>query len=106
MSSVNDFIAELVRAANEVHRSNRFETMRMLDRAIIRIWELREAAGIPLSRLGTDSVVDLQTVASLIEAGQASEASIKAALREAAAMLRDLHIVIDTHTEIQFGDRN
>lgn len=105
MSAVNDFLVELMRAANETDRINRFEKMRLLDRAVTTIQDMRETIGIPASSASSDAVIDLQTVAALMDAGEASDATVKTALLEAAAMIRDLHIVLDTKTEIQFGKK-
>ncbi|WP_267550474.1 hypothetical protein [Rhizobium rhizogenes] len=104
MTATNNFITELVRAANEIDRITDFEEQRLLDRAVTTIRDMREAIGIPLSGMGTDAAVDLQTVSALVKAGIAQEDTVRAALLDAAGMIRDLHIVLDTKTEILFED--
>ncbi|TXI10276.1 MAG: hypothetical protein E6Q76_04365 [Rhizobium sp.] len=106
MSMINEFIAELIRAANESTRLTRIEKMRLIDRAVTTIRDLRMAAGIPVSKTSADGLIDLQTVAALIDAGEAGERSISSALLDAAAMIRDLHIVLDTNTHIEIAHRN
>ncbi|WP_105435672.1 hypothetical protein [Neorhizobium tomejilense] len=101
MSSTTDFIAELVRAANEVEKLNPAEARRLLNRAVNTIRYMREQVGIPGSQTAGDVVVDLQTAAVALGLGNRSPDQIKAALLDAAGMLRDLHIVLDTGTEIQ-----
>jgi hypothetical protein len=104
MSSVNDFVSELVRAANEVEKLDDFERRRLLERAVTTIRDLRETVGIPQSETGGDVVIDLQTTAWAIEKGTRTDEDVKRALLDAAGMIRDLHIVLDTGTEIQIDD--
>ncbi|NTG48617.1 hypothetical protein G6M04_14585 [Agrobacterium rhizogenes] len=101
MTSTNGFIAELVRAANEVGRVSDFEKRRLLERAVIAIRDMREAVGIPESKTTEDASINLQTVAAMIPMGHASDNQVRSALIEAAGMIRDLHIVLDTKTEIE-----
>jgi hypothetical protein len=60
---------------------------------------MRETIGIP-SGPGRDSLLDIHTVALSIERGWRSDEEIRNALLQAAAMIRDLHIVLDSKTEI------
>ncbi|MGV1760556.1 hypothetical protein ACQZ6F_27265 [Rhizobium sp. A22-96] len=103
MTATHNFITELVRAANEIGRITDFEEQRLLDRAVTTIRDMREAIGIPASGMGTDAAIDLQTVSALVKAGVAQDDTVRAALLDAAGMIRDLHIVLDTNTEIQLG---
>lgn len=105
MSAINDFLIDLVRAANELEQVSRYKKIYLIDQAVIMICDMRKVAGIPPNLGNTDAVVDLQTTAALIDSGQASDAKIKSALLDAAGMIRDLHIAIDTKTVIQFVDR-
>ncbi|WP_105432436.1 MULTISPECIES: hypothetical protein [Neorhizobium] len=101
MSSTTDFIAELIRAANEVEKLHGEEARRLLNRAITVIRDMRETIGIPGSRTAADVVIDLQTTAVALGLGNRSPEQVKAALLDAAGIIRDLHIVLDTGTEIQ-----
>ncbi|MFN7023698.1 MAG: hypothetical protein ACK4QP_04120 [Pseudorhizobium sp.] len=103
MSTTTDFIAELVRAANEVDLLTGREKRRLLERSVTAIRDMREAIGIRRSGTGDDAVIDIQTVEVLLTQGQATDEQVKAALLDAAGMIRDLHIVLDTGTEIQIG---
>jgi len=76
MTLTNSFIAELVRDAN------------MLDHL-----------GIPPGP-GRDRLLEIQTVALSIELGWRSDEEVRNALLLAAAMIRDLHIVLDSKTDI------
>jgi hypothetical protein len=103
MSPTTDFIAELVRAANEIDKLDPKETGRLLNRAVNTIRYMREQAGIPGSQTAGDAVIDLQTTAVALGLGNRSPDQVKAALLDAAGIIRDLHIVLDTGTEIQIG---
>ncbi len=101
MSSINDFIAELIRAANQIEKLSAQEKNRLLERAATVIPELREQIGIPTTRTAGDAVVEIQVVAAAVPSGRRTDEQVKAVLLNAAAMIRDLHIVLDTGTEIQ-----
>ncbi|WP_029620588.1 hypothetical protein [Pseudorhizobium marinum] len=96
MSTSPDFIAELVRAANEVEKLSVYEKVRLLDRAITTIRDMREQVGIPPSGTATDAVVGLQTTRVAFARGKRTGDHVKAALLDAADMIRTLHIVLDT----------
>ncbi|KKX29217.1 hypothetical protein [Rhizobium sp. LC145] len=102
MPTVPDFIAELVRAANEVEKLDDFGKRRLLERAVTTIRDMRETVGIPQNQTARDVVIDLQTTAWAIEKGIRTDEDVKSALLEAAGMIRDLYIVVDTGTEIAF----
>ena len=104
MSATNNFIAELVRAANEVEKLRGEEARQLLNRAITTIRDMRERIGIPRSNTAADAVIDLQTTAMAMGLGNRSPDQVKAALLDAAGIVRDLHIVLDTGTEIQIED--
>lgn len=99
MPLTNSFIAELVRDANRLDHLDDYQKRRMLERAVTTIRDMRETIGIP-SGPGRDSLVDIHTVALSIERGWRSDEEIRNALLQAAAMIRDLHIVLDSKTEI------
>jgi hypothetical protein len=56
-SSIPGFVAELVRAANEVDRLTAGEVESLLLRAMITVRDLREQAGIPGSGTEQDAIV-------------------------------------------------
>lgn len=100
MSTTTDFIAELVRAANEVQKLQGLETRRLLERSIVTIRDMREEIGIPSSGTAMDAVVDIQRTEALLIQGRATNERVKASLLDAADMIRTLHIVLDTETRI------
>lgn len=97
-SSIPGFVAELVRAANEVDRLTAGEIESLLLRAISTVRDLRERAGIPGSGTEHDAI-DRLDIASK-GAAQLSQANISASLREAADMIPTLWIVIDSGTVV------
>lgn len=94
-ASVSGFISELIRDANQIDRIGDFEKRRMLERAVTTIRDIRETIGIPPSTTVRDVVIDLQTAAALVERKQISDDRVKAAMLEAATVLRTLKIVLD-----------
>jgi hypothetical protein len=103
MSSTTDFVAELVRAANEMDMLPGREKRRLLERSVTIIRDMREAVGIRRSGTARDAVIDIQTTQVLLIQGQATDEQVKASLLAAAGMIRDLHIVLDTGTEVFIG---
>jgi hypothetical protein len=97
-SSVPGFVAELVRAANEVDRLTAVEIESLLLRAMTTVRDLREQAGIPGSGTEDDAIVRLDIVAKGVVTF--SQANISATLREAADMVRSLWIIIDSGTTV------
>jgi hypothetical protein len=59
MSSTADFIAELIRAANEVEKLTPYELSRLLDRSVDTIRDMRDQTGIAGSHSAKDVVIDL-----------------------------------------------
>ncbi|MBY5533620.1 hypothetical protein HFO58_10635 [Rhizobium leguminosarum] len=102
MSSTPNFIAELVRAANETERLTAVEVTRMLDRAIATVRELREQAGIP-PVVGRDALIYVQTVSA--GSDRVPREEWHHGLLHAAEMIRDLHIVVDSGTRIDITAR-
>ncbi|MGO7169755.1 hypothetical protein [Rhizobium leguminosarum] len=95
-SSVPGFVAELVRAANEVDRLTAREIESLLPRAMTTVRDLREQAGIPGSGTDDDAIVRLDIVAKGVVTF--SQANISASLREAADLVRTLWIIGDSGT--------
>ncbi|NTH25659.1 hypothetical protein G6K83_11310 [Agrobacterium rhizogenes] len=101
MSTTTDFIAELVRAANEVEKLSPNEVSKMLDRSATTIRELRQELGIvPVP--GKDALIYIRTVSA--GAARVPHEEWHHGLLHAAEMIRDLHIVRDTGTEFRFSD--
>jgi hypothetical protein len=95
---MTDFILELFRAANEVGRLDSFQRRRLLNRAVATIREGRDEVGIPPSNAALDAVIDLQTMAASID--RRSDDDVRAALLDAADMIRDLKILKDSKVEL------
>ncbi|WP_245494051.1 hypothetical protein [Rhizobium leguminosarum] len=95
-SSVPGFVAELVRAANEVDRLTAREIESLLPRAMTTVRDLHEQAGIPGSGTDDDAIVRLDIVAKGVVTF--SQANISASLREAADLVRTLWIIGDSGT--------
>ncbi len=98
MTAVTDFISELILAANEANALPVSETRRLIERAITTIRDLREVVGLPLIGTDADKLIDLGQLSATAEAR--SGADISTALLSAAAMIRDLRIVLDSEVEI------
>lgn len=96
------FVAELVRAANEADPLGPWEAARLLERAIATVRELREAVGIPKDGTELDELIRLRAAA---REGRGSS-DLSSALLSAADMIRSLHIVVDSHTEIEITSFN
>ncbi|MBW9061105.1 hypothetical protein [Agrobacterium pusense] len=99
MTATNSFVAELVRHSNTLAHLDSWQKRRVLERAVTTIRDTRETIGMP-SGPGRDSLVDLHTVALSIERGWRRDEEIRNALLQAAAVIRDLHIILDSKTEI------
>lgn len=100
MSQMSDFIAELVRGANQLDRLDVYQKRRLLERAVTTIHEMRTTIGMP-NGPGRDVFLDLHTTALSIEHGWRTDDQVRNAFLTAASMLRDLHIVLDSKTSIR-----
>ena len=101
VSATTDFIAELVRAANEVEKLSPHEVSNMLDRSVNTIRELRRDLGIvPVP--GKDALIYIRTVSA--GAARVPQDEWHHGLLHAAEMIRDLHIVRDTGTEFRISE--
>jgi hypothetical protein len=98
MSLTTAFVSELIWAANQAPNLTAFEKRRLLERAVITIRDMREQAGIPSSNTEADAVIDLQMTAAAID--NRTDTQIRAALLDAADMIRTLRILLDTGTEV------
>jgi flagellin-specific chaperone FliS len=102
MTLTTDFIAELVREANQLDRQDAYQKRRMLERAVTIIRDLRKTIGIPCGP-GRDALLDIHTTALAIEPGWRSDNDVRRTFLEAASMIRDLRIVLDSETEIRIA---
>lgn len=88
-----------MRDANQIDKLGAFEKRRMLERAVTIIREMRETIAIAPSPTERDVMIDLQTAAALVERKKISDDRVKAAMLEAATVLRTLKIVLDTRDD-------
>jgi hypothetical protein len=97
LSSITDFIAELIRAANEVGRLTPAERTKLMVRGARTIREMRLRSGIR-SGGGRDALNDLEIAALKSEKGSYDDA--QKVLLEMADMIRTLKIVLDAKAEV------
>lgn len=97
MSPLPDFVSELIRAANEVDRLSQAERGRLLDRAYTTIRDGRDQVGMAQDSLDRDPAIDFLTMSMSIP--MFSNEEIKAALLEAAEVIRVLKIMLDAKTD-------
>jgi len=102
LSSTTEFISELIRAANEVDKLALLEKGRLLQRSIVIIRDGRDQVSIAPSTSAADAVIDLQTVAASID--RRSDDEVKAALLDAADVIRTLKIVLGGKDEVMKGE--
>jgi hypothetical protein len=93
MTLTTQFIAELIRAANEADRLTPFEVKRLLSRSVATIRDMREQTGIPGSNRAKDVVIDLQVAAARADTLPKDE--IRDNLLDAADIIRTLKIILD-----------
>jgi hypothetical protein len=99
---VNDLIAELIRAANEIDKLGDYEIRRLIKKADSAIRDMRTEIGIPPSPAARDALIDFYMVGEHL--ANYSHAQVSAALLQAAGMARDLHIVLSSNTQIHISD--
>jgi hypothetical protein len=61
---------------------------------------MRETIGFPAAQADADRIYDIQNEVAAIGIGSSSPAEVRDCLLLSATMIRDLHIVLDTDTEI------
>ncbi len=94
----------MVRAANEVGKLSEFERGNLLDRAYRAIRDGRDQVGMAQDSLDRDPAIDFLTMSRSIP--MFSDEEIKAALLEAAGMVRALRIIIDAKIDaVQNGGK-
>lgn len=94
------FVAELIRAANQIDKLTDHEVRSLLFRSIVSARDLREVVGIPGSGTAEDAIVRLYDVATDID--QVDSAARTGALLEAAGLIRDLRIVVESGTKLAY----
>ncbi|PLT98093.1 hypothetical protein BMJ34_15880 [Sinorhizobium medicae] len=92
MSITTAFIAELIRAANEVERLTPYEISRLLDHSVDTIREMRRQTGIAGSHCAGDVVIDLQVASA--RARDLLPAETRDVLLDAADVIRTFKIVV------------
>jgi hypothetical protein len=98
LTATTDFITELFRAANEIDKLGTLEKGRLLQRAIVTIRHMRDVVGIPTRGTEADVLIEIGTVAASIDRRPNEDARM--ALLNAAGMIRDLRIVMDSKIEV------
>lgn len=94
MSATTDFIAELVRAANEIDKLSTAERRRLSDRAVRMVREMYIGTGVRHIRGNKDALRDIEIAILMAEAG-GNDDDVKAVLLDLAEMIRTLKIVQD-----------
>ena len=97
MTHTTDFIAELVRAANEVDKLAPLEKGRLLQRAIVTIRDMRNIVGMPTIGTAVDTLIVIGAVAASVD--RRPDQDVRVAMLQAAGMIRDLRIIMDTKIE-------
>lgn len=102
LSSVNDLIAELIRAANDIDKVGDYEIRRLIKKADAAIRDMRSEVGIPPSPAARDALIEVYMVGEHL--ANYSHSQVSAALLDAAGMARDLHIVLASKTRIHLSN--
>lgn len=100
MQDVNAQIAMLIKTANGAKAPPQV-VKALLEEAVSSIRAMRDEIERWPSPNVKDAVFGLEEVAATIEDGTLDQPTIAATLIDAADMLRDLHIVLDSGTEIE-----
>ncbi|MDK1389323.1 hypothetical protein QN224_28380 [Sinorhizobium sp. 8-89] len=93
MSTTTDFIAELIRAVNDIEKLTHYEVSRLLDRSIDTIRDMRRHTGDAGIHSVRDVLVDLRLSSERVQ--DLSAEQVRDALVDAADVLRSLKIVLD-----------
>ena len=102
MSSTTDFIAELIRAANEVGTSGIDERRRFVDRAVRMVREMRVETEARPGRGRQDPLRDIEIAALMAEAS-GNDDDLKGVLLDLADMIRASMTVLDAKAEVLKG---
>jgi hypothetical protein len=96
--------ADLLRAANSLHKIGRSGISDLLYRAIREISDLRVSVGIPGSGTNQDAIIRLLDVAARAE--DQSDGDVSSALLEAADMIRTLRVIAGSGIELKLKIRD
>lgn len=91
MSTTTDFVAELVRAANEVEKLDAYEMAHLLERSMMTIREMRASRGIRLKRQAKDPLIDIENAQDRVMRGIVVLDEVASALSDASEMIREMH---------------
>ncbi|MQX40115.1 hypothetical protein GHK58_07700 [Sinorhizobium meliloti] len=92
MNLTTPFIAEFIRAANDVERLTHYQISRLLDRSVDTIPKMRKQSGIVGGDRARDVVIDLQLASA--RPPDLSSAEARDVLLDAADILRTLKLKI------------
>lgn len=93
MTTANNLVRELLRAANRVEMLCGSERKRLIGRSAAACVDMRLRLGLPRLACWEKVVIDLQTICIAISFGSASDGQVKAALLDAARTIRELSIM-------------
>jgi hypothetical protein len=99
LSVTTDFIAELVRAANEVAKLSTDDRRRLVDRAVRMVREMRVETGVRPSHGNRDALRDIE-IAILMAEADGNDDDVKAVLLDMSEMIRALKIMLDGKDEV------
>lgn len=94
MSKTSEFLAEVIRAANNLDKNDNIERKRLVEDAIVVIQHLRAIAGERTKPIASDPLFELQFISAAITIGWATDARVKMALLGAAVAIRDLSVML------------
>lgn len=95
MNSTTEFIAELVRAANETQSLSLLERRHLFARAVTAIRGLAEKVGTPSVQNAAGEIIDLQVRLATLGAQADTPEQVRDVLLLAARMIRELRISLD-----------
>lgn len=104
MSTTTDFIAELVRAANELEKLTELERQRLLKRSEVTMRDMREGITLPAGQAPADKIIELFYMVREFGIHAETTEEVREVLLTAAGMIRDLHIVLDTGTAMNIAE--
>lgn len=104
MSSITGLIAELVLAADDVGKLSAYEKVRLLDRAITTIHDIREKLALQSSGVPADDIAHLRMTRVASARAKRTPDRFQAALLDAADLIRALHNAVDTQPATDAGE--
>lgn len=102
MSATTDFISELIRAANRIDQIRNSDRKQLLYRAVAFIRDGRGRVRVQPIRTTPDPMMEIMNIAASIE--RRTDGQVKAALLNAADMIRTLKILLDAQDEVSRGE--